>query len=224
MLFKTRGIILKYTKYKESSLIVNIYTEEFGLGSYIINSVRSKKSKTGMGLFQPLNLVELVVYNKENVEINRISEIRSSHPYHSIPSNIKKSSIVIFLTEVLYKCLRTSEQDQDKELFSFIFHSLILLDSMDTGLVNFHLAFLLKLSKYLGFAADIEVEFQELGKDTFGIVEQLLEGNYYDEITLDRLKREKILNSIIHFYQHHIHGFGELKSFAILKEVFLPVR
>jgi len=222
MLFKTKGIILKYTKYKESSLIVNIYTEEFGLGSYLINSVRSVKSKTGMGLFQPLSLVEMVVYNKENVEINRIAEIRSSYPYQTIPTNIVKSSIVIFLTEVLYKCLRTSEQDQDKELFSFLYHSLIFLDTLNTNLANFHLAFLLKLSKYLGFEADIEVEFVELGKDMYRFIEKMFKGNYTEDISIDRQKREKILNSVIHFYQHHIHGFGELKSMTILKEVFSP--
>ena len=91
MLHKTKGIVLNFVKFKETSVIVKIYTEKFGLQSYIENGVRSSKSKNKIALFQPLTQLELVVYHDPKKEINRISEIRCILPYKSIPFEIKKS-------------------------------------------------------------------------------------------------------------------------------------
>ncbi|MGZ4057116.1 MAG: DNA repair protein RecO [Bacteroidia bacterium] len=116
MLHKTSGIILYTTKYSDTSLISKIYTADFGLQSYIINGVRSKKSKNKASLFQPMALVDLVVSNSGKGGLQRISEINNQHPYSDIPYNIVKSSIAIFLNEILYKTLK--EEHADEEMLS----------------------------------------------------------------------------------------------------------
>src|SRR6187200_113375 len=101
MLHKTRGVVFRFTKYGESSIIVNIFTEMFGLQSYIVNGVRSRTVKSRIALYQPLTLLDLVVYHRENANINRIKEVKCLYPYQSIPTDIKKSALAIFIMEVI---------------------------------------------------------------------------------------------------------------------------
>src|SRR6478609_3522629 len=115
MLHKTRGIVLGHIKYGDSSIISKVYTEAFGLQTYIVNGVRSKSSKNKIALFQPLTLLDMVVYHKENRDINRISEMKCNMVFHSIPFEQKKISMVIFLSELLGKTLK--EQNPNAELF-----------------------------------------------------------------------------------------------------------
>src|SRR4051812_25488846 len=103
MLHKTTGIILHTVKYSETSLIVKIYTRNYGLQSYIISGTRSKKSKNKASLFQPLTLVDLIVSNSAKEGLHRISEINILHSYNAIPYQIIKSSISVFINEILYK-------------------------------------------------------------------------------------------------------------------------
>ena len=124
MIYKTKGIILNYIKFKESSIICKIFTESFGLQSYIINGVRNLKSSKKISLFQPLTLVDLVVYNKNSSDIQRIKEIRVDIIYLSNHTSIKKVSVCIFLSELLNKIL-SNEPDQ-KEKFNFLYNSFIV--------------------------------------------------------------------------------------------------
>src|SRR4051812_1427094 len=100
-LFKTRGIVFRATEFRETSLVVKIYTELFGIQSYIINSVRKKHSKIHSGVFQPLTPVDLVAYKKDRPTLQRIADIRPNPPLTDIPFNIGKTSMIFFLDEVL---------------------------------------------------------------------------------------------------------------------------
>src|ERR1700739_1195719 len=106
MLHKTRGIVFKSTDYGESSVIVQVFTEKFGLQSYIINGVKKPKAKITQNMLQALNLLNMVVYHKNTGQVQRISELKASPVLQSIPYNVVKSSIAIFLNEVLYKAVK----------------------------------------------------------------------------------------------------------------------
>ena len=150
MLHKTQGIVLRFVKYGETSIIATIYTEEFGLASYIINGVRSTRSKGKIALFQPLSLLDLVVYHKEGRNINRLSEVKSLDPLNDLRSNIIKTTLGMFLVEVLNKCIK--EEAPNEALFRYISDSIKVLNELNSNYENFHLVFLFKLSKFLGFA------------------------------------------------------------------------
>src|SRR6478735_3099016 len=113
MLHKTRGIVLKTTLYSESSVIVQVFTEKFGIQSYLINGVKKPKAKIRMNMLQPLHLLDMVVYHKINIGIQRVSDLRPSPVFRSIPYDIVKSSIVMFLNEVLYKSIRQQHTDEN---------------------------------------------------------------------------------------------------------------
>ena len=219
MLHKVQGIVIKYVKYKETSIIVNIFTDKFGLQTFIVNGVRSAKAKGKMALFQPLTNLELVIYHKDNNDIQRISEYKCSHPFQSIPINIKKSGIALFLTEILHKIIK--EKHETEDLFSFIHHSILVLDHLTNSFENFHLQFLLKLSNYLGvgFSPTDELKFLVKEEDDNILLEQLNNESYEKSPQIDNRTRIRLLHAILDYYRVHFNNMGEIKSLAVLSEV-----
>lgn len=224
MLYKTKGVALSYIKYKESSIIAKIYTETFGMQSYIVNSIRSKNAKTKIALFQPLTLLDLVVYHNKMKEINRISEIKCSLNFHTIPYNIRKMSIALFLTELLNYTLR--EEGENELLFSFVHESIALFDSMTDDYENFHLQYMMQLSKYLGIKPDSGKNMlKEVGHvkayDPLFIeqLDFLLKSKYHQHLKLSKSTRDDMLKIIIDYYRFHYDGIKEFKSIKVLKEV-----
>jgi len=220
MLHKTRGIVFRFTKYGETSIIVNIFTEEFGLQSYIVNGVRSKSAKGKIALYQPLTLLNLVVYHKENANILRIKEVQCAHPYQSLATDFKKATQGMFLTEMLNKTVK--EQSHAQELFNFLFEALVTLDMQKTGYENSHLIFLLKLSRFLGFEPQLIEEVLQgrlTDADESTLLQKLLTADFDDHLIMTATQRRNLLDLLLRFYATHIDSMGEIRSVQVLKEV-----
>lgn len=227
MLYKTRAISLSFIKYKESSIIARCYTEEFGLQSYIVNGVRSAKGKTKIALFQPLTLLDLVVYYKKEKNLHRISEMKCSEVLHHIPFEMKKSSIALFINEVLNKIL--VEESENETLFSFLHDSILILDYLSKNDENFHLQFLFRLTSYLGLApgtADNMLDqisiYDRITPDEMRRLEEIVNSKYGDDLPqLTHLHRNQILKHLLDFYSHHFDNmhYNEFKSLPVLREI-----
>lgn len=239
MLHKTRGIVFKTTNYSESSVVVQVFTEKFGLQSYLINGVKKPKAKIQMNMLQPLHLLDMVVYYKPSGNIQRVAELRQQPVFLTIPYDIVKSSLVLFLNEVLYKAIK--QQTADDILFEFLYHAIEILDRMEEGAANFHLYFLLRLTRFLGFYPDMThaetASYFDLTNGNFSkqipphasLVEQpytriwldLLKSNF-DNLHLLHISstdRRVILAKILEYYRLHIEGLGQIKSHLVLEEV-----
>jgi DNA repair protein RecO (recombination protein O) len=145
MLIKTRGIVLSYLKYRESSIIARVYTEQRGVQSYLVNSVRRAKPPGRIALFQPLTLLELVAYvPRQGGSLTRLAEFRCAEQFRSLPYDVRKSSVALFLSEVLSKAVR--EEEENLPLFRFLHDSILAFDEQDVGIENFALLFLLHLT------------------------------------------------------------------------------
>lgn len=240
MLHKTKGIVLHYIKYGDTSIIAYIYTEIFGRQAFIVNGVRNKKSRVRLNRFQPLSILELDVYYKPNRDMQRVKDLRNYLLLHTIHNNIVKSSIALFIAEIMYKTLR--EVEPNKPLFDFIYNSIQILDLQNSGIENYHLVFLLLLSKYLGISAVNEeqnsVEFTTIeqpalinkGKGLSLILtaeekkalNQLHEYSFknLEKIKIDNNTRVNLLTKFVEYYKLHLEGIGTIKSLSVLKEVF----
>ena len=239
MLHKTRGIVLKTTLYSESSVVAKIFTERFGIQSYLINGVKKPKAKIPMNILQPLHLLEMVVYHKVTTQIQRISEARPSPVFRTIPYHVIKNTMVQFLNEVLYKSVH--QQNTDDHLFDFIYSAISWFDETDEPNVNFHLAFLLKLSRFLGFAPHFqsrvdqvyfdlqEGEFTSLPPVHPYFIDKIdaddLNRLFYcpfeklNELTITNTQRRFLLDKILVYYTLHTASFGQIKSHHILEDV-----
>ena len=239
MIEKTRGIFLHAVKYSETSLIASIYTEHYGRQSFIINGVHGKNSTVRAAVFQPLYLLDLEIYYKAGREIHRIKNARISLPYSTIPFDIRKSTQVLFLAEVLYKCLR--EEETNIELFDYLYHSLTLLDLTEAGISNFHIWFLFKLTRFLGFSPSREdaerCNFFDLQTARFVSHEPLhsqftdkhltvlfirlfnVDSSSIENLDYTQHERRLVLEKLLEFYHIHLGNLGEFKSLEVLKEV-----
>lgn len=233
MLHKTPGIVLNFIKYRDTSIIVKIYTLAFGVQTYIVNGVRGRSSKgkssrgSRIALYQPLTLLDLIVYKKLNADINRISESKCSHPFHHIPFDVQKSGIAIFITEILSKTIK--EETENPDLFGFLQQSILMLDHMEEHYENFHIQFLLKLSRYLGFAPQSAHEVfqqlhylannEELAMKEKAALDELMITGYDRPLKFNNSIRRDLLKIMIQFYKLHIESLGEIRSMQVLREV-----
>lgn len=227
MLVKTQGLVLSYIRFKDTSIIVKIFTRELGLKSYIVNGVRSSTAKSKMAMYQPMTLLDLVVYFKESSAINRINEVKLLHAYQRVPFDFKRSGIAMFMAEVLSKSIY--EDYQNESLFDFLHESLLLLDSNQVQLQHFPIAFLMESSKYLGFAPETsEAFFEELNLDWASIRDFQIEAAYlanmleqaFDfEEQVPGMARRNLLDMLLSFYSKHLEQEKEWKSIKILRQI-----
>lgn len=237
MLVSTEAIALSTIKYSESSIIFKCYTLSYGIKTYMIRGVRSKKNKSNsIALFQPLTILEINANHKNNFGIENINSAKILIPYKSIPFDILKNSLVLFLSEILSKCI--IEEEQNKQMYNYIKSSLLWLDSA-SEYVNFHIQFLIKLLKYLGISPsfekinklygysndvpkrvnDLKEKVEEQLKNDF----DFLLGTNFDanmEHIINYNKRKKILEFLMAYMQLHIEGFKRPNSLNIMYELF----
>lgn len=237
MLHKTRGIVFKTTDYGETSVIVQIFTEKFGLQSYIINGVKKPRAKISRNMLQPLHLLDMVVYHKNTGQVQRIAELKNSPVLQTIPYDVIKSSIVLFLNEVLYKAVR--QQSADENMFDFIFNAIEWLDNQTEGVANFHLLFLTRLTRFLGFSPNQIANpdyfdmkngvFSKYKPEGFSYLSPPHTQNFYDLLqssfeNINQLKftndeRRYLVQKLLEYYALHIEGFGNIRSHEVLEEV-----
>lgn len=236
MLVKTKALVLSTLKYQEKSLIVKCFTYSDGLKSYFVpNAYSGKKSNQKIAYFQPLTLLEIEAVHKNKGTLEHFREIKLYATYQTIPMDVVKSTIVIFLSEILHHSIR--EEEKNTPLFTLIESALLWLDAHD-DIANFHLILLLEVSKYLGF-------YPEMGNSTAPFFE-LIEGVFvpfqgvsclseYETVLWRKLMEQKmdkpgkvftasersiLLKIIMDFYAIHLEGFKKPKSLEVLREVF----
>jgi len=234
----TKAIVLSTLKYSDSSLIVKSYTQEEGLKSYLIRGIlKAKKGGLKIACFQPLNQLNIVASHRNKGSLNTIKEAQISYPYKTIYKNIIKQSVVLFLSEVLSYSIK--EEEKNNALFEYIETGLVWLDLHDK-VANFHLLFLLNLTRFLGFYPDL-TEKEKIGFD-------LLEGNFtnvtsqknviygnnfyqfnkllginfdsIENVSFNKQERQIVLKIIIQYFELHLDGFKKPKSLQILETVF----
>jgi DNA repair protein RecO (recombination protein O) len=240
MLHKTRGIVLRTVDYSDTSIITKIYTEQFGVQSYLIKGAKRKNASIKANLFQPLSLLELVVYKKEKKNLQILKEAATGYHFTSIQNEPAKASILFFLNEILLKCLQ--EEEENPELFSFLYESIQSLDTAENNFSNFHLIFLMRLARFLGFfpqgffsETNSFFDLQEgqfkseepmhpdfLGKENSRLIGKIILSNYYSmaNLNISGNERKELLDILLRFYHLHLSNMGNLSSRKVLEEVF----
>lgn len=245
---KTRAIVLQSIKYGDSSLIVKMLTEEMGIQSFMVKGVYGKKSKMKAALFQNMMLLDIVA-EIGGSSLGFIKDISLSHYYRSISSDFKKTTILIFISELLSKSIAESEPDE--VMFNYIYSSMLWLDEAESGYADFPIIFAMRLSYHLGF-------FPNLDTYTEGSCFDLLDGNFKrgnnndiyqidaelskafyqlsvisSQQNLSRLSqvfslsgslilstRRQLLEAVVTYYKLHSDNVREIKSIEVLREMY----
>lgn len=238
MLVNTEAIVISSLKYGEADLIVKCYTRKSGLRTYLLRGIlKSRKGKFKVSMFQPLTQLDLVAKHKDKGTMEYLQEARIVHHYSSLHTNVIKSTLVLFLSEVLRSAIQ--EEEQNEQLYHYLENTLNWLDIHD-NIANFHLLFMLNLTRYLGFFPD-EVQggrtyfnmldgiFQDVNTGPYCIdgpnmhLLKRLIGMKFDEleeIHLTKIGRSNFLNMMLSYYQLHVESFKKPKSLGVLNEIF----
>ena len=246
MIHKTKGLVLKSIKYGETSLVVTVFTELFGIQTYMVNGVRtSKKSGNRAALFQPSSLLDMEVYHNEQRAMHRIKECNWSYLYKNILSDVIKNSIALFIVELLHKTLKQPEENSD--LFYFCEDALQQLDDAPPAIAaNFPLYFSLHLTHFFGFRfsnmdpslmkeENIYLDLQEgiftchhpthpyfIEKEAALLTAELLkimQPHELIQVKTNQQQRRLLLFKYMEYYALHIPDFGQVKTLPVLHEV-----
>ncbi|WP_242203783.1 DNA repair protein RecO [Aestuariivivens insulae] len=238
MLVSTKAIVLSKLKYRDNDLIVKCYTEKLGVVSVLLRNVlRSKKGSAKVAYFQLLSQLDIVMQYKENRSLQAINEVKTSYMYASVHANVFKSAIAMFLAEILSNALQ--EEEENKILFSYLEATLQWLDT-NSEYANFHLLFLLKLTKYLGFYpggyttgygffnlqegkfVSRAEHIHTISGENIVLLKQLL-GTTFDAINTVKInakQRQSFLNMILRYFELHLGSFKHPRSLQIFNQVF----
>ncbi|MCF4100733.1 DNA repair protein RecO [Gillisia sp. M10.2A] len=238
MQVNTNAIVISALKYSEADLIVKCYTQKSGLKTYMLRGIlKSKKGKFKTSLFQPLTQLELVAKHKDKGNLEYLQDAKILTTYKSLHTNVVKSSMVMFLSEMLRNSIQ--EEEQNEALYYFLQDALNWLDNSE-HIANFHLLFLLKLSRYLGFYPDdsdtehlyfnlLDGVFQDVKTndyciegDNLVLLKQFLHINFEElkNIKINQSHRTDFLGMLLNYYMVHIENFKKPKSLSVLNEIF----
>ncbi len=236
MQVKTRAIVISSLKFQEKSLIVKCFTLSDGLKSYFVrDAFSSKKANQKIAYFQPLTILEIEAIHKNKGTLENFKEIKIAKPFHSIHSSVSKSTIVMFISEILHHSIH--EEEKNENLFSLLETALHWLDN-HSEIANFHLILILEITKYLGFypdISDIDSKYFELNEGQFSLFQATSslsehETNLFRKLinlkfdnnnkTFHVIERQILLKVLIDYYSIHLEGFKRPKSLEVLKEVF----
>lgn len=240
MLVKTKAIVISSLKYQEKSLIVRCLTLSDGLKSYFVpNAFAAKNQSRGFGkkiaYFQPLSILEIEANHKNKGTLEHFKEIKLAHAYQTISTDIVKSTIIMFLSEILHHSIH--EEEKNESLYDFLESALLWLDAHDE-MANFHLILMLEMTKFLGFYPDnseIDSKFFDTKEGIFSpfqgtnclsehetfLFKKLIDLKFdSDQKVFAGIERQMLLKILLDYYFIHLDGFKKPKSLEVLKEVF----
>lgn len=225
MLEKTRAISLHFLRYKETSVIARFFTEKFGLQSFVVNGVRSSKSKISAAYFQPLQLLEIVQFVDERKDLHRLKEVNLAEPQHSIPFQTVKATMAIFIAELVSKL--TKEGQSNTPLFDLVWNWTMTLDNKEDGFEFDHIQLAWDFLEPMGIRPDSVTDLMgqfptgnEQQANLYPAINEWIIGKSGFPAGLSNRDRQWLLDQIMLYYQSHLEGAGSIQSLRVLREVF----
>ncbi|MFO8128377.1 MAG: DNA repair protein RecO [Bacteroidales bacterium] len=239
MITNTRGIVFHLVKYGDTGAVIKVFTEDYGLLAFLVKGLHNKRSRIRSNLFGKLSLLNMSISFHPNKNLQHMREASLAHNYTSISQDIRKSTVLMFLNEMVYKSIR--EEETNRALFQLIYRSLIWFDRQEEHFANFHLHFLIALTRHLGFfpATDYTAEknifdleeghFTKYRPRHTHIIPHPLSQTFYrlatsnlenmPAIQVKREERRALLENILSFYRIHLPGFHEIRSYPVLQTI-----
>ncbi len=234
---QSKGVVLGSLKYGDKSRIVRIYTEQFGVLSFLINSTSSKRSIVRSSMLLPLTLLDFEHTHRGEGKLERIKEARMDLTYTSIPYEPERNAVALFLAELFQKVLQSEESRPEK--FNFVRAACLALDTLDPLPPAFHLAVWARLTTYLGFGPTLRLDdgpffdlndgrfcdeppllHRYLHTDATAALRSALGWQFGEALDLRKADRELLMDGLLAYMNIHMDGFGSFKSLEVLRQLF----
>lgn len=237
--YTTTGVVLHTLKYGDNSLIVFVLTRTHGRRSFMLRGVKGRHGGNRMALLQPMFVVEIEAQESSHTQMDTVRDVRSAVPLESVPFDIVKSTIAMFMAEVLYRLVRDVEPDSP--LFDFVCEAVQRLDEAERGVANFHLKFLVELSRYMGFypsgeyragdlldvregvfVGSLPLHGDAMSAENSAILASVMSSDFeaLDSVSLNRTSRDGFLTAMLDYFDFHLDAVHTIRSVEILRAVF----
>jgi DNA repair protein RecO (recombination protein O) len=236
VIHKTEGIVLRTLKYQEAGMITTVYTREYGIRTFIIRTYRSSRSRNKYSFFQPLSIIDLIYFYKENRDIHSINESKTAVLLQEVQAHPVKLSLGLAMVEIFYDCIK--EEEQNLPLYDFFRRTILYLDKSEKHLIHIFIFFLLHLTQFLGFFPNDESDaarhvafdsekgtltaLKQQADPVPGLLRRFMESELetcYD-ITFDQQEKRFLLKTLFAYYKTHVQGFRYPQTIRVFAEVF----
>ena len=240
MLTKTQAIVLHAIKYGETRLIVDMFTKVFGRQAFIVSIPKTPKGKVKKQFFQPLTILEIETDIRPRQQLQKLHDVRLAAPFASIPFEPDKLAISLFVAEFLYYALRSEQRNE--LLYEYLENSIVWLDGQQSSFANFHLVFLLRLTRFLGFYPNLDDykdgDYFDLRESVFMPMPPVHRDFLHPEeaqkvqlmmrmdfptmhlFRMSHLERNRLLEVSLKYYRLHLPDFPEMKSIEVLQALY----
>ena len=236
MLLKTEGIVLRTIKHQDSNLITTIYTQQFGLRSFMLKGYRSGRGRNRHSYFQPLSIVDIVFMQRDNRSLQRVTDSNCGYLLHTVQTQPVKLSLGLAIIEIFSDTVK--EEEANPDMYALLYQTILKLEQSERRLVHIFIYFVLHLARYLGFGVNDQskdsryVHFDYKNGSFFPAKEQkeaishLLRRFHYSDlhtcgdITFDNDEKRNLIKTLFSYYQEHIDGFRYPQTLKVFAEVF----
>ena len=231
----TEAIVLKTTNYSDTSLIVKVFSEDYGIQTYLAKGVKGRKAKNKANVFQPLSILKISGIQTKS-ELIILKEATFAYPFQEIPFDVLKSSVIFFINEFLYRIF-LADDFSDKALYGFIKKAILLLDQTPKPITNFHVVFLAHFTYFMGIFPNDSSNgrFFDITGGTFTqhsvipyldeksstVLKEILRQTFenFHQLEIPKHDRKQLLEGLLLYYKTHVEGFKEIKSYEVLKTI-----
>lgn len=226
----TKAIVLHLTKYTDRASLLHVYSKNYGRITYIVYGSKSKKNNGIISSFQPLTIVEIEATHTFGREIQKLNTININYIADNIFSDVRRRTIAIFISEIIYRTLRHPEPDEN--LFNFLEYTIKTLDEIVKP-ENIHIWFLLNFTHYLGIMPSLDEKGKVLdiitgqlcknetelcfSFDETELLSNILQDN---QLSISRFQRQRLIEKLCMYYEYHLTDFSMPKSLEVLKDIF----
>lgn len=217
-------------------MITTVYTREYGIRTFIIKTYRSSRSRNRYSFFQPLSVIDIIYFYKENRDLHSINESKTAVLLHEVQSHPVKLSLALAMVEIFYDCVK--EEEQNLPLYEFFRSTILYLDQSEKQLIQIFIFFLLHLTQFLGFFPNDESEgAKQVGFDPQTgtltaadnqanpipkllrrFMESTLDTCY--DISFDQQEKRFLIKTLFEYYKRHVQGFRYPQTIRVFAEVF----
>ena len=215
MTYDDRIIVLNTTRVKENSIVLHTISRTYGRRSFLVRVGKN----AGMSYFLPLNLLEVSVTENPKSDLWYARVVSAEAPLNSIRDNIYKNTISLFMAEVLFRIVKQGNAEDG--LYDWCRRQILTLDALETDFSNFHIRFLLELAVALGFRPQVNDILPFTGEYQ-SVIESFMTSSLAESmlIPLSGQVRNDLASSLIRYLEFHTESAINIRSLAVLRELF----
>ena len=214
---KSRILVLHLTKYSDHSAVLHTVDDTAGRRSFL---VRGLKRSGATAAFHSLALLDVVSGASSKSTLAYLKEWTPAPPLPHLRSDLVKSTVALFISEVLYRSF--TDAVADPALFDWLCDAVVALDEVEGSVANYPCWFLVGYAVRMGFMPGKTIEPEGIfPPNEAELFQQLLRSSFPEALALplSSARRQSFLHKMLQYLSYHLGATLGVKSLDVLHAV-----